>query len=56
MVTTSSVTARRRERRRMAERLRQLSAFSLGDVVNQQTHFTCNEDPTRAALVISTKI
>jgi len=26
----------------------------LGDVVNQQTHFTCNEDPTRAALVIST--
>lgn len=28
--------------------------FSLGDVVNQQTHFTCNEDPTRAALVIST--
>ena len=26
----------------------------LGDVVNQQTHFTCNEDTTRAALVIST--
>jgi len=30
------------------------SPFFVGDVVNQQTHFTCNEDPTRAALVIST--
>ena len=30
------------------------SPFFVGDVVNQQTHFTCNEDLTRAALVIST--